>query len=207
LKIPNSLHKVAISVVLALCSNLSNSAQQITPIQGAGTTYAIQEQDALQAIKQRSEQVDMAAYLKKQPRQSWSVWTGYPLPVATETTTRQYVPWYRLEFNITDGQDRILYPKGFTFNPLEHVNYPARIVVFKLSQIDQIKPLLKPSDILIADSGDVVEAARQQRRPIYILSDLFAKRFGVRVAPSFISQKGTYLNIEELQLEEVPLDG
>ena len=169
---------------------------------GPGVTYEIAEEDALAEIHKRAEKVDVKAVIAKSPRESWSMWNGFPLPRASETLTRGFVPWYILEFDIKGPQGEVIYPKGFTFNPLEHVSYPGRIVIFKLDQFEQIKPLLKPGDQLIADTGDVVDIGAKVGHHIYILDEKTATRLGVKVAPSIIKQEGKKFVIREIALKE-----
>jgi len=168
---------------------------------GPGATYPIAEEDALVEIHNRVEAANVKEVIAASPREKWSVWNGYPLPRASETRTRGYVPWYSLEFDITGPQGEILYPEGFTFNPLEHVNYPGRIIVFKLDQLEFIEPLIKPGDQLIADAGDVVDVAFKTGHHINILSKKIADRLGVQVAPSIIYQEGKQFIIREIEIK------
>lgn len=167
-----------------------------------GATYPIIERDALEEIQERAAKADVAAFVNQKPRSEWSVWRGHELPRATEDRIRGYVPWYTLEFDITGPNGEVIYPKGFTFNPLQYLDHRQRIVIFKLDQLDKIKALLKPGDMLIADSGDVVEAGRQFGKHIYILRPELAKRLGVTHAPSFIVQKGAQFQIREVKLSD-----
>lgn len=169
---------------------------------GPGASFPIVERDALEEIEERAAKADVEEYVNKTPRSEWSAWSGYRLPVAKESRTRGFVPWYTLEFDITGPSGEVLYPKGFTFNPLQHVKHQQRIVIFKLDQLERIEPLLKPGDMLIADEGDVVAAAEKSGHHIYILNEKLANRLGVKVAPSIVEQKGTHFEIREVELEK-----
>ncbi|HFD4013397.1 TPA: hypothetical protein ACF3XO_004467 [Vibrio parahaemolyticus] len=165
-------------------------------------TYPVVEPDPIEQIKERLESVDVQDYMKT-PRKDWSVFKGEPYPVATKTRIRRYIPWYTTEFDILGENGKVMYPKGYTFNPLKYAKYPRRIVIFKLNQLDKIKPLLRPSDELIADSGDVIEAAEKLGRHISLVEPRMQERLGVRVVPSIIEQKGEHFEIKEIDIEDL----
>lgn len=195
----NNIFPVFIVSCLSLFPMASIALQEIV---GGGVTYDIAEQDALEEIRERGERADVKGYVNKTPRSEWSAWNGYPLPRATLDRVRNYVPWYRLEFNITDAKGGVIYPAGFVFNPLEHIRLPQRIVIFKLDQLSKLRPKLKAGDMLIADSGDVVEAGNKVGVHIYILNENLAKRFGVEVVPSIITQKDRQFEIIEVDFTD-----
>lgn len=194
--------KVLFALLLVSIIPLSLNATALQEIAGGGTTYEITEQDALEEIKERGQKADVKGYVNKTPRSEWSAWNGYPLPRATLDRVRNYVPWYRLEFNITDAKGNVIYPAGFVFNPLEHIKMPQRIVIFKLDQVEKMRPHIKAGDMLIADSGDVVEAGNKLGTHIYILSEQLAKRFGVEVVPSIVAQDEKQFQITEVDLSD-----
>lgn len=193
------LNRLSKAIVLLLCCSSAVSASN-NQINAGGVTYSIEEQDALEEIQERAEKADVNEYIAKKQRADWSVWRGHPLPESTENKERFFVPWYVLERDIPGPKGEILYPKGFTFNPLTHIKLPQRVVVFKLDQFKKVKRYLKPSDILIADSGDVVDASSKWGVHINILSEQIANRFGVQRAPSFVEQQGTQLRIREINI-------
>jgi len=166
------------------------------------TTYPVVEPDPIEQIKERLNSVDVKDYVKT-PRKDWSVFKGEPYPVATESRIRRYIPWYTTEFDILGENGKVMYPKGYTFNPLKYAKYPRRLVIFKLSQLDKIMPLLRASDELIADSGDVIEVAEKIGRHISLVEPRMQERLGVRVVPSIIEQKGEYFEIKEIDVEEL----
>ncbi|MFX8032056.1 hypothetical protein ABTK54_19915, partial [Acinetobacter baumannii] len=63
------------------------------------------------------------------PRSTWSAMKAAPLGVAVHTLRRSVVPFYTLESEIRLPDGTLLYPKGYTFNPLAYVTLPQRLVV------------------------------------------------------------------------------
>lgn len=169
---------------------------------GPGAVFSIAEEDALEEIKERGKDLDMESYFNGYPREGWSVWKGHALPRVEKSIKRSHIPWYTLEFDIPGPNGQTLYPKGFTFNPLQYTQLPTRIVVFKLDQYEHIKKYLNPQDMLIADAGDVVEAAEKIGRHIFILNSQLVERLGIQRAPSVIRQRGARFEITEIKVDE-----
>lgn len=188
------------TLIIVLCCAPAPSIASSKKVNAGGVTYEIAEKDALEEIRERAESANVREFINKKNRNEWSVWRGHPLPESTDNKERFYVPWYVLERDIPGPRGEVLYPKGYTFNPLSYIKLPQRIVVFKLDQYKRIKKYLKPSDILIADSGDVVEASSKFGVHINILSDQIVRRFGLERVPSFIDQDGTRLRIREVNI-------
>lgn len=169
---------------------------------GGGATYTIQERNALEEIKERAKGFDVKSFIEEYPREGWSLWKGYPLPRALKNRVRFHIPFYSLEYDITDKNGAVIYPKGFTFNPLQYINYPTRIVVFKLDQYNAVKPHLKLSDMLVADTGDVVKAGSENNNHFFILDKKMVERLGIEKVPSIIEQDGQRFKITELKIYE-----
>ena len=69
-------------------------------------------------------------------------------PAATEHKVRQVIPFFALSFDIPDKDGNILYPAGYTFNPLEYLRLPSRLIIVAENQLDW--------GIAEADIGDMV---------------------------------------------------
>ena len=149
-----------------------------------------------------AKKADIKSFVEKTPRESWSIWKGYPLPKATKDSVKYHVPWYSLEFDIKDANGRIIYPKGFTYNPLEYMRYPTRIVIFKLDQYEAIKHLIKSTDMLVADGGDVVKAAKDKDTHFFILDKKMVSRLGIKKLPTIVSQEKKRLKLREIYVEK-----
>ncbi len=166
-----------------------------------GKTYPIAEKDILTEIQSNANNVDTSTVTKK-PRGKWSAFQGHPLPEVTEFKRRSHIPFYTTPMEIKNADGSILYPKGFTFNPLEYVYMPYRVVVFKLDQLPKIKHLFRPTDRLIADSGDVIEVSEKENIHVYMLDKKIVERLNIKAVPSIITQQGKKLIIEEFVINE-----
>ena len=191
-----------LALAALLSTHLSATQAAVTEIHTGGTTYSFAEPDALEEIQAKARSADIEKIMQKD-RDSWSAFRGLPLPLATQTKTRKYIPWYALEFDIKDAKGRIIYPKGFRFNPLQYTHLPYRIVIAKIDQFPHIKHLLRPTDMLIADTGDVIQAGLEFGQHIYIAEPGMKERFGVRAVPSFIKQVKYHFQIQEIAAHEL----
>lgn len=167
-----------------------------------GQTYSITEPDALSEIEQRVKAVDWGKELNKN-RDSWEAFKGVPLPTAKEDITRTYVPFYTSVVDVPDDKGRIIYPKGYTFNPLQYVTLPQRIVIIAPGQEEWLKDKLKPTDMILYTHGDVVKQGEVLDRPAFILDSSLKQRLDVRVVPTIIEQQGKAFVIHEYAWQPV----
>lgn len=159
----------------------------------SGGSFNISEKDALDELMDRVAKADPKEIFKTD-RDKWSIWHGTPLPRTQKLSKTRFIPWYTQPRDVT-GPNGIIYPKGFVFNPLEYAQTHQRYFFFKLDQIDALKSKFRASDVLIADSGDVVEAGVKHKLDIYMIEPEMTERMGVKTVPSIIQQKGKYFEI------------
>ncbi|WP_233981868.1 TraU family protein [Pectobacterium versatile] len=189
------MRRTALFITLALCWHTATTAE--TAI--VGQTYQIAEPDALEEIQERVRHTDWEKELNKD-RASWSAFKGVPLPVsnADHDITRKLVPFYTTEFNVTDGKDRVLYPKGYTFNPLSYISLSQRILVLSPGQEAWAKQNAQNNDIIIYTHGDVVKQSKKLGKHAFILDQKIKDRLDLRYSPSIITQRGSVLDILEV---------
>ncbi|MDM2765715.1 MULTISPECIES: TraU family protein [Citrobacter] len=181
-----------------LSAVLSFSATASTVGNTIGQVYDIAEPDALAEIEQRVKAVDWTKELNKN-RDSWGAFKGIPLPYAKETRTRTYVPFYTSVIDVPDKNGRILYPKGYTFNPLQFVHLPQRIVVISPGQEDWLKENVTDTDMVLYTHGDVLTKGESIGRPAFILDANLQHRLDIKVTPSIVRQEGAHLIIDEFE--------
>lgn len=166
-----------------------------------GKVYPIQEQDALEEIEQRAKTVDWAEVSKKK-QSSWEAERSLKLPLAQENSSRQHFPYYQVEFDVTDAKGKTIYPKGFKYNPLDHVTLPSRIVVINEGHATWIKDRLKINDMVIISSGNRIETSKMLEVPVFILDKKTKDRLSIKHVPTIIEQKINYLIISEFKVDE-----
>lgn len=164
-----------------------------------GRTWPIAEPDAMAEIEARAarQPVDMAKNFG--PRANWSAMQAASLGVTTQARTRSVVPFYILNFDIKLPDGTMLYPKGYTFNPLTYVSLPQRLVVVHPRDLGWAIRTARPTDFILLTAGDALALGEKIGRPLFILEERVKDRLGLTVAPVIVAQAG-----QRLLLTEVP---
>lgn len=187
---------VALSVSAALGQTTAGQTSTI------GRTWPVAEPDALAEIEAKVATLpkDMSANFG--PRNRWSALKAAALAPAPTDRTRTVVPFYTLDFDLKLPDGRVLYPKGFTFNPLTYVKLPQRILVVHPRDLAWALHIARPSDFILlaalgADNGDPITLSEKTGRAIYILQDQVKERLGLTAAPVIVTQVGASLVLNE----------
>ncbi|RMG66749.1 MAG: hypothetical protein D6710_12230 [Nitrospirae bacterium] len=173
-----------------------------------GKTYPIAEKDALKEIMERVKEVDWEKFWKEKREiiRRYRPDDIVELPVAEKTQTFTVDMSYTLDHDIPDGkgglpvQTGILYPKGYTFNPLDYVFYPLTLVVIDPTdkrQIQWFKKIDRDNIKLLITNGDYIEVSKKLNRPVYYLTETISKRLKLRAVPSVVVQKGNVMEVTE----------
>lgn len=164
-----------------------------------GKTYSIAEEDALKEINRKAK---VLPAINEIDITTTTAFKGYPLPENSKDGETLISPFYTLEFDVTDSNGKVIYPKGFTYNVAEYVDLPFRVVVFAERQIDFVRPLLQPTDILLLSEGDIFAARSKLEGTLFYLDERIAERLYVKGVPSIVTQVGAQYRIAELHMAE-----
>lgn len=171
-----------------------------------GRVWPIAEPDAMAEIeaKVRTLPADMSA--KFGPRSTWSAMKAAPLAQATRTLRRSVVPFYTLDSEIRLPDGTLLYPKGYTFNPLSYVTLPQRLVVVHPRDLGWALQVAKPADFILLTGNDgqgpdPLTLSERSGRALFILEARVKERLGLTVAPVIVEQAGQKLELTEVRLE------
>ncbi|SEJ92287.1 conjugal transfer pilus assembly protein TraW [Sphingobium sp. AP50] len=164
-----------------------------------GRTWPIAEPDAMAEIEARAarQPANIAAHFG--PRAKWTAMRAATLGTATQARTRSVVPFYTLDFDIALPDGTMLYPKGYTFNPLTYVSLPQRLVIVHPQDLAWAIRSADPSDFILLTAGDALSLGEKVGRPLFILEERVKDRLGLTVAPVIVTQAG-----QRLLLTEVP---
>jgi len=199
------LKSVVAAGAISLCLWSPVHAEDLGAI---GETYSIRERDALSEIQERASRVNWSKLINKKKIDSLSkkaaLRKGVYLPPAQEDRVFRPDMDYTLKMDITDAQGQVLYPKGYTFNPLSYVQLPYRIVVIDgqdKAQVAWLKRVFKESSgawMTLTTQGDPRNLSKKlSGRPAYVADKKIVKRFQLKAVPSVITQKGTTLEVRE----------
>lgn len=161
-----------------------------------GRTWPITEPDAMAEIEARTGHVpDMASRFG--PRSGWSAMKAASLAPASADRRRTLVPFYTVEEDIRLPDGRVLYPKGFTFNPLEYVSLPQRLVIVRPRDLHWAMARARLTDFVLLTAGDAIDLSEKAGRPLFILEQRVKDRLGLTVAPVIVAQEGKKLVLTE----------
>ena len=186
---------------------LGVSSVQAKVIGTYGTTYRITERDALAEIEERARHVNWSKVLDKRKVENYQ---GPPdkasLPRAKRNRSFPVDMTYTTEIDVPDGKGGILYPKGYTFNPLDYVTYPKTLVVINGTDPDQVKWFAaseydKRLDVtLLLSEGNFGTVSKRISRPLFYADRKIIERLKLKVVPSIIKQKGRLMEVTEVML-------
>ena len=113
---------------------------------------------------------------------------------------------HTLEQDVQDANGQVLYPAGFTFNPLRYVSLSGALVVIDGSDPEQVawfkgSPYGANRRALLLLSGGLAAALRDGlQRPVAYLTQDIAQRLQVRAVPSVVVERDNQLVIREVSL-------
>jgi len=182
-----------------------------------GATYPVVEQDAIEEIKEKAAQTDWSKHFN--PRKMEGAVKGYRpdaipgLPRAAQDRTFKVDMTYALDFDIPDGKGGILYPKGYTFNPLDYVRLPTVLVVIDASDEEQVAWLRSSQYVqdytamLLITDGRFWDLSQDLKRPVFYAARQIVERLQLQVVPSVVRQSGNYMEIREIAIKSQDNNG
>lgn len=197
------------TLIIGVCATFALSAPVFARTLGTfGNTYSIAERDGLDEIREKAKKVDWAKYFNAQNfskrmaghEKSFE----FILPKAKADNSRLVDITYTLPFDIYDTNGKVLYPRGFTFKPLQYMPMPYSIIVIDGSDKSQIKWLkasgygTKVAAMVLTTGGETAKLIKELKRPVYVADRRIVDRFRLRAVPSVIVQKGLYVEVQEI---------
>lgn len=176
-----------------------------------GATYQIHERDALEEIEERATQVDWGKVFDKEKNEqkikNYRPKDLVAVKKAEQCRVRSVDITYTLDFDIPDGKGNVLYPKGFTFYPLDYIAYPGTIVILDGTDREQVEwfkmsAYFKNSNsVLWITDGNYYNLATELGRAVFYANSQIVDRFNILAVPSVIVQKGNLLEVTEIDVE------
>lgn len=198
---------------LALMTGLLAHAPVTAATSIIGRTWPIAEPDALSEIESRAAHVpDMKAAFG--PRERWSAMKPAALGIARADRRRTVVPFYTLDQDIRLPGGKLLYAKGYSFNPLAYVALPQRLIVVHPSDLAWALRTARPADFILLAAGgpsqaadtdaDAITLGERHGRALFLLEERVKQRLGLTVAPVIVAQAGQKLVLTEVIMPPSP---
>ena len=175
-----------------------------TRLETVGKTYPIVEQDIAKELQQKATAIDLDALFNTHNR--YQPANLHTLPRAASDRVFTVDLTHTLERDIKDNQGNLLYPQGFTFNPLQYAGLSGGLVVIDGSDPEQIQwfkgsPYFQNQRaILLLSGGYAAEVKQELKRPVYYLTHDIAARLQLEAAPSVVVEQDNTLTVREVRL-------
>lgn len=171
----------------------------------AGNTYAVAEQDAIVATEEAMRRVDWKKVLA--PEETRRKLLAYrpeglkPVPRSNEDSIYRVALVHTLDIDIPDGKGGVLYPRGYTYNPLAFIRYPQTMVFLDGADNKQLE-WFESSEyasrydlkVLLTD-GSFYDIRKRLNRHVYYSDDEIQSKFRVDKVPAVVRQVGQELEV------------
>lgn len=174
-----------------------------------GATYPIAERDALEEIETRARTVDWRSVLGREKPQDYRPPEPARLPRASRDRAFLVDLTWTLSIDIPDGKGGVLYPRGYSFNPLDYVPFEQVLVVIDGSDPAQVNWFRRSAHaraagvLLLLTEGSFTTASDQLNRHVYYADRRITERFRLAAVPSVITRRGRLMEVREIAL---PID-
>ncbi len=178
-----------------------------------GAVYDIVEKDALKELEEKAKSVDFSKAVDRNAlvRRARNftpedVKEMKMIGPARKDHTFLVDMTYTLGRDIKDDKGNIVYPAGYTFNPLNYVAYPRTLVILNGKRPEQVRwfeesAYAKDAQVtLLLTDGSYSELSRYLRRPVFYASTKLIEAFEIQAVPSVVRQSGAYMEVTEVRI-------
>jgi conjugal transfer pilus assembly protein TraW len=204
---------ISIALIVLLISFTFSVTSVAKDLGVFGAVYDIAEKDALKEIEEKAWEVDVNRIVNKGDlaRKVRNYTPGdlktVKLPPAHQDRTFLVDMTYTLDLDVADEGGNVIYPRGYTFNPLDYVTYPGVIVILdgkSRKQVDWFIGSEYSKDLktkLLITNGSHAELSKALKRPVFHVSQVMVGIFQIKAVPSVVRQKGTLMEVKEILLK------
>jgi conjugal transfer pilus assembly protein TraW len=180
-----------------------------------GPVRAVAEPDIVEELRRRLAALDLATVGEQAVGRFWRRAALEALPVATQRRERTVDPTLVAAADVHGPDGRVLIPAGATTNPLDHLPFTRRLVVFDVSDPRQVT-LARSLGAATGGQRVVYLATRSERAsgwdgwtavedkldaPVYLLTPDVRARFAIERVPSVVEARDRVFIITELPPE------
>lgn len=210
-------NKIAFVIPFLIISLNLNA--KIIEMNNGGTSYEVKEQDVVELFKKYIEKNKdrLAKKLENAKKKAKERLKFYKPKTLTSNLTRAqenktFYPdtSYTLDKDIRDINGNVIYPKGYTFNPLNYMNLKLRYIVINFKNLEEVNWLKKMNyddinTMILLSDGNFIKANKTFGRQVYFLTDKIIDRFNLEHTPSIVVQEGRRLKVQEFYLKSKKL--
>lgn len=194
------------STALAIFSLLISASAWATASRHLGTvgrTYPIVEPDLLAELRESSSQFEQSREELLARIKNYKPANLHPLPRAAADRTFLVDMRYTLDRDLTDAHGNIIYPKGYSFNPLEYIVLAGGLIVIDGSDPSQVSWFMRSPYFqnrqtkLLLVGGQAADLIEKLQRPAFYLTGDMAERLRLAAAPALVMRKGDKMQVQE----------
>ncbi len=144
---------LALLILVIASSQIAVSGNSVKDLGTVGATYPVIEADVVAELTKKAilhQKTHRPDPLLEQLK-TYQPANLQKLPHAEQDRNFLVTMDYNLEYDFVDGEGNILYPKGFTFNPLDYISFSAGLVVIDGTDPKQVSWFQKTPYIGFAD--------------------------------------------------------
>ena len=181
-----------------------------------GRTYPVVERDFIELIKERANTINweriyaqLRIAFKKRLDSGKNLFGKINLLPAKKQRSFTFQLSYTLPYDIRDINANVIYPEGFTFNPLDYIHYPFVLVVIDGIDDKHISWFLKNRQKLggintkvLVTRGNIMVLAEKLNQPVYFVTPEIVKTFNLKYIPCTIRQIKNRIEVTEYVVKE-----
>ena len=199
---------------LLICLVASSAQATITKDLGVvGKTYPIVEPDIILEMKQKmANQERLNSAMLRNKLRDYKPADLHELPNATKDNQKIVDMTYTLPADLLDADGKIIYPKGFTFNPLDYVTFRRGLVILNGNDREQLRwfeesPYYENHQaMLLITDGSAYDLISQLQRPVFYLTKDIAIRLQLATVPSVVVQEQDKMRVFEFEVKPTGTD-
>ena len=191
-------------IFVAMTAVLFASGAHAKDLGTFGATYAIAERDALAEIEQKAKGIDWSKVIKRTSVEKYEGPSDRAnLPRAASDRSFPVDMTYTLQMDIPDGKGGVLYPRGYTFNPLDYVTFARTLVVINGNDPEQVKWFVTSEyngriDVMILlTEGPYRSLGKKLDVPLFYADSTIVERLRLSAVPSVVRQEGRNMVVSE----------
>ena len=193
------------ALFVAIMAVLVASAANARELGTVEATYAIAEKDARVEIEQKAKSIDWSKVIKRKPIEEYNgPEDRMSLPRAARDRSFPVDMTYTLQIDIPDGKGGILYPKGYTFNPLDYISFAKTLVVINGNDQEQVKWFAasefrgRVDVMLLLTEGHYGRLEKKLDVPLFYADSQIVERLHLVAVPSVVKQEGKEMVVREI---------
>lgn len=188
---------------------LSGFALAMTELEPVGAVYPVVEPDvriemrrnAAEKMKQQKQEFQEKALLYQPSDLQKLRKAGQDRSFAVDMT-------YTLDRDLKTQDGRIVYPRGYTFNPLDYMSLTIGLVVIDGSDPAQVEWFKKSpyssnhKTKILLSGGYASSLSLELNRSVFYLDREVAERFQLTAAPCVVVQQDKHIQVTEFLIQE-----